>query len=107
MRVSALLSVGKENAITGENLAKLLGCTARDVSQQVERERRAGIPVCASCDATTPGYFLPQDVGELALYVASLNRRLKNTRETLMAMEEALYQMTGQESLFDWWDFNE
>lgn len=107
MQVSKYLGVGKENATTGENLAKMLGCTARDVSQQVERERQAIIPICASCDVNSPGYFLPKDAGELAVYIVSLNRRLKNTRETLAAMEEALCRMTGQESLFDWRDFDE
>lgn len=99
--IAEYLGTGKANAVTAETLAQMLGCSQRDISQGVERERRAGFPICASCDASSPGYFLPEGPGELALYVASLNRRLRSTRLTLASMELTLHRMTGQESLWD------
>lgn len=103
MQVSKYLGVGKENAITGEVLSQLLGRSARDVSQQVERERKVGIPVCASCNALHPGYYLPSGPEELAGYLASLDRRLLEMRKTRLALQATLDEMVGQIGM-DGWD---
>lgn len=103
--VHELLGKGRECAVTGEVLAQLLGRSARDVSLQVERERKAGIPICASCDATHPGYFLASGPDELAGYLASLDRRLREVRKTRSALQSTLDDMVGQVEL-DGWDEN-
>ena len=53
--IAELLDTGKGNAITARTLAKLTGLDPRGISQQVERERRAGRPICATCDSGGPG----------------------------------------------------
>lgn len=103
--VHELLGKGRECAVTGEVLAQLLGRSSRDVSMQVERERKAGIPICASCDATHPGYFLASGPDELAGYLASLDRRLREVRKTRSALQSTLDDMVGQMEL-DGWDEN-
>ena len=53
--VSKLLTHGKAGAITGAELVKLLELKdLRELTQLVEAERRAGIPICASTDSAAP-----------------------------------------------------
>ena len=49
--VSSLLLTGAENAITGREIKQIMGIKdGREISSLVERERRSGVPICASCD---------------------------------------------------------
>lgn len=99
--VSRLLSCGKENAITGNVLVKLLGLhDLRELTQRIESERRAGLPICASTDMTRPGYYLPACPAELEEYISSLDRRLHNVSQTRRHLEVALLSMSGQESFW-------
>lgn len=101
MRVADVLCMGADNAMTGEVLASLFDCNPREISQRVERERRDGVPICASCDPARPGYFLASDPGELALYLASLDRRLRNISATRRHLQDTFDRMTGQ-TVIDW-----
>lgn len=100
MRICDILPVGKARAVTGESLAEMLGCSPRDISQAVEKARKAGAPVCASCDSARPGYFLAEFPDELALYLSSLDRRLRQIRKTREALQRTLDTMSGQGSLW-------
>lgn len=106
MRISDVLCAGAENALTGEFLSGLFDCGLREVSQRIERERRDGAPICASCDSARPGYFLASDPEELALYLASLDRRLQNIAVTRRHLQDTLDRMCGQVSV-DWGDQDE
>lgn len=106
MRISAVLCMGADNAMTGEVLASLFDCNQREVSQAIERERRDGVPICASCDPACPGYFLASDPGELALYLASLDRRLRNIAVTRRHLHDTLCRMMGQTEI-EWGDDDE
>ena len=98
--VSKLLSNGKAGAITGAELVKLLELKdLRELTQLVEAERRAGIPICASTDSAAPGYYLADGPDELAGYLSSLDRRLNNIRQTRQHLEDTLSRLTGQERL--------
>jgi hypothetical protein len=68
----------------------------RDITRQVERERHAGIPICATTNSDNPGYYLPDSPAELERYIKSLDRRLKNVRETREAVQDAYLRATGQ-----------
>lgn len=95
-----MLPTGKGNALPGREIARLLGFrSAREVSAAVERERRLGVPICASCDAAAPGYYMPETSEELAEYLCSLRRRLRQVGKTATALEEALATWEGQEKL--------
>lgn len=100
MKVSKLLMTGKANAITGGKLVEILELKdIRELTQLIERERRAGLPICASTDQTWPGYYLAADTAELEAYINSLNRRLHNVGQTRQHLESTLLRMTGQEKM--------
>ena len=56
-----LLQRGKENAISSRVLVPVLGLhDTRALTQLIEKERRAGVPICASVTEPT-GYYLASD----------------------------------------------
>ena len=84
-----LLQRGKENAISSRVLVPVLGLRdTRALTQLIEKERRAGVPICASVTEPT-GYYLASDADELRRYLHSLRRReneVGRTREALAAI---------------------
>lgn len=99
--VKELLLTGEANAIPGKELVSLLGLrNLRELTRIVEQERRAGAPICASVAGEDRGYFLASEPAELERYVRSLDRRLKNVRETREACQDTLCRMTGQETVY-------
>lgn len=95
--IASLLPIGKENAISTEELVKLTGCSsARELQQYIARERRAGAVICSS---TTGGYFLPADHGEIAEFCKALENRAKNTFIAMQSARRALGVPEGQQSI--------
>ncbi len=76
-----MLSEGAENAQTGREICKQLGITARELRAAIERERRAGQPICAST-GSTPGYFLAANQEEMQRYCRSLYHRAGEIHKT-------------------------
>lgn len=86
--ITSLLPVGKENAISTEDLVKLNGCSsARELQQYIAQERKAGAVICSS---TTGGYFLPESRREIAEFRRSLKNRAENTLVAIESAEKAL-----------------
>ena len=89
--ISEILYTGKENARAGREICDQFGISARELTSAVERERRAGQPICASTDNTNPGYYLAADQEEMQEYCNSLYRRggeiFKTRSECLKAVE--------------------
>ena len=73
--VAPVLKYGRENAMTGDEIRRLLGISdIRTVTKYIEMDRRRGIPICAA--QTYPaGYFLPATVKEAEQYRDMLERR--------------------------------
>ena len=91
--VSDVLLSGRENAITGSELIKLLGLERlRDLTMLIERERRQGSAICASVSTQRPGYYLADSPDELEAYIQSLNRRIKNIEITRLHLRQTLEQ---------------
>ena len=90
--ICELLFEGKENARTGKDLALYLGVDVRQITEQIERERRSGKPICATTDAKRPGYYLPATDKELAEYCASIARRATELDKTRRALVNVLDQ---------------
>ena len=90
IKISDYLSEGRENARTGKELCSMLNITARDLTVAIERERRAGHPICAST-GLKPGYYLAADRQEMEVYCRSLWKRageiFKTRRACIKAME--------------------
>ena len=85
-RVSDFLSRGRENAVPLRHLKKLLEVDGRTVRLMIERERRAGIPICAD-NAT--GYYLPSTADEKDACVRSMRHRAGEIMKTARAIERA------------------
>lgn len=94
--VSDFLLAGAEQATTARELCELLGVNPRELTKQIERERRAGSPICASCGAN-PGYYLAASKHELQAYCGSLRRRIEEVRETLQACQQTLHNLPEDE----------
>lgn len=93
--IASLLPIGKENAISTEELVKLTGVSsARELQQYIAEERRAGAVICSS---TTGGYFLPENRSEIAEFHRSLKNRAVNTLIAIKSAERALNAQEWQQ----------
>ena len=96
-----LLGEGERSARTGKELAKLLGVQPRDISQAVERERRQGKPICATCDRMNPGYYLAEYREDMKTYCDRLHHRageiFKTRRVCLATMDSLPAREAGQD----------
>jgi hypothetical protein len=93
MFVSDYLHRGAEQPKTAAELCELLHIDKRALTAAIERERRAGSPICASCDGTKPGYFLAETRDEMEKYCSSLHHRaaeIYKTRKACLQSLEAL-----------------
>ena len=87
--IHEFLSTGKENAKTGRELATQFGCDIRAITQEIERERRAGHPICAASGETC-GYYLAADDTELQEYCDRLQGRERELHKTRQARFKVL-----------------
>lgn len=90
--ISEILQPGAENALTGREICKMLHITTRDLTHAIERERRAGAPICAST-GHRPGYFLAADRREMERYCSSLFRRAGEIHKTRRACLKTIEQL--------------
>lgn len=97
-----LLDTGRRNARTGRQLAKILHCDIRDITEQIERERREGRPICAST-GENPGYYLAESAEELDKYCSRLKSRAIEIFKTRQALIRTLREIAGtrQEGITD------
>lgn len=91
------LAHGAENARTARELAQLFDCGVRDVTQAIERERRAGKPICAAT-GENPGYYLASTAQELEEYCRRLQGRAREITRTRRALLKVLKQITAQQA---------
>ena len=94
--IAEVLAKGRAHTTTGRELARLFGCGIREISLQIERERRAGAPICAAVGAN-PGYFIAANKQELKAYCGQLFRRAGEMHRTRKALLEILPEMEGGE----------
>ena len=101
-QVADFLPHGAANAVDGRSLATAMGFkSVRELSKRIERERRAGQPICAAVSGEHRGFFIG-DAEELRLYLHSLDRRLREVRRTRDAIVETLRRESGQMVLEGW-----
>ena len=99
--IHELLNTGKRHTTTGRTLANATGITIRQVTQQIERERRQGKPICASSDPENPGYYLAENEKELQEYCDRLKGRaieLFKTRQALVNVLKAVEEKKRQQA---------
>ena len=95
--IADYLSIGRQNARTGKDLARLLHCDIRDITAAVERERRQGQPIIASCDPERPGYYLAETADELQHYCSRLHHRAGEIYKTRSALLETAQTLPASE----------
>lgn len=93
--VADILGTGKQNAVNGATLADRLGCSLRELNAAIERERRAGVPICAS-QCRPMGYYLAADEYELAEYCQQVKSRAVNLFKTRQALINVLKRIETQ-----------
>ena len=93
--ISELLHTDRENTITGRTLADALNIDIRQITEQIERERRSGKPICA-LQGKNAGYYLTGDPQELAEYCERLKRRSLELFKTRKALLQTLKKIAGQ-----------
>lgn len=96
--VSDLLLHGAENAMSGKELADLMGYTSvRDLQKQIAVERSRGALILSN---TGGGYYLPAlgEAGrkELRRYLRTIRARAFNTLKAGNAARLALMEVEGQ-----------
>ena len=84
IKVSDLLSRGRENAVPLRHLQNLLNTDGRTIRLMIERERRDGVPVCSDC---RKGYFLPNSIQEQMSCARSMRHRAEEIIKTARAIE--------------------
>ena len=88
-----MLDTGEEYARTAKELARALQVDPRKISSLVEQERRAGKPICATCDSQTPGYYIPATREDMERYCSRLKHRageIFKTRAACLATLDSL-----------------
>jgi len=93
--IEELLLPGIDNARTADTLSMATGLTPRQVTQQIERERRKGAPICAACgqDGQHFGYYLAPDGDTVRKYCGRLQHRageIHKTRRALLRTAERM-----------------
>lgn len=96
-RVWPLLGIGAANAVSRDTLASMLHVTERDVRHLVNRERRAGLPICSAVDSA--GYFRPATLADVERFARSMERRAHHTALVAEAARRYLDEITGQQRL--------
>lgn len=83
-----LLKTGAENAITSKELCAILDLNPRQLSIYIMRERRAGMPICASSQKPK-GYYLAACREEMDDYCGRLWHRAGEIHKTRRACQKA------------------
>lgn len=93
-----MLLEGAENAISAKDLADMLGCRPRDISEQVEAERRDGKPIVASTNNRKPGYYLAGDKETMQDYCGRLLHRMGEIAKTRNACLKTIDDLPARSS---------
>ena len=101
--IHELLGQGQSNAIRTADLVRLTGCkSARDLQEQIAKEREAGHLILSS-SRRGGGYYLPAPgaagKAEIEAFVATLRARALNTLRILRDAKRALNDLDGQEHI--------
>ncbi len=95
--IMEILHTGRDRPMTARQLADIFGCKPREITLMIEAERRGGAPICASCDASNPGYYLAKDTAELEQYCNRLKSRAIEVFKTRKALLQVMDQLPAAE----------
>ena len=92
--VLSAIGTGREQGAHLRDLHRATGFGERSVRKVIEDIRRAGVVVCNSLD----GYFFPETLDELRLYVRQEERRGRSTFYTLGSARRLLQELEEVET---------
>lgn len=69
---------GKENAISRNELSRLLKLPDRQVRKLIEQKRQRGIPILSS--SREKGYWLSEDISEIQAFLKESENRIKTEK---------------------------
>lgn len=86
--VSALLHIGRENALPLRDLCRFTGMGGRQVRLMIQRERLKGVPILSDNQS---GYYLPADEREVVEFVRSMRHRAGEIEKAAGMLEGVYY----------------
>ena len=89
VQILAMFGEGWEQGIHVRDICRSTGLTDRDARRAVEAIRREGVVICTDC---LHGYYFPETLEELGLYVRQEERRGRSTFYTLKAARQLYKQ---------------
>ena len=81
-----LIPTGKREAVSMDDLSKLMGLPSPDVRQMVLDARKTGVLICSA----EVGYYFPEDGDELKEYVFRRRKYIRTATSALRPFEDTL-----------------
>ena len=95
--IEPLLPIGKENAITTQELMRISGCgSSRELRQRIALERERGAIICSGSGR---GYWKPKNRQEIQEFIKVMDARAWNTLKAAKGAKKALRTPEGQQSM--------
>ena len=95
--IDPLLPIGKENAITTQELMRISGCgSSRELRQRIALERERGAIICSGSGR---GYWKPKNRQEIQEFIKTMDARAWNTLKAAKGAKKALRTPEGQRSM--------
>lgn len=95
--IDPLLPIGKENAITTQELMRISGCgSSRELRQRIALERERGAIICSGSGR---GYWKPKNRQEIQEFIKTMDARAWNTLKAAKGAKKALRTPEGQQSM--------
>lgn len=96
-KITDILKVGKENAISTQELVRLAECkNVRALQERIAEERCAGAIICSGSRA---GYWLPKNREEIREFCETMDKRAKNIFNATRSAKKALELPEGQQEI--------
>jgi biotin operon repressor len=94
--------LGKQNALTGLQLAQTFGCTKRVIQRQIQAIRQETIPILSTDHMPDKGYYYPDianqdEIVEAKLTLVSMERRAAKTFQTARNIRRGLNKLSREQ----------
>lgn len=90
--IDPLLPIGKENAITTQELMRISGCgSSRELRQRIALERERGAIICSGSGR---GYWKPKNRQEIQEFIKTMDARAWN-EDLIMILQAAIQSNSG------------
>lgn len=97
-QVLELISIGRDNAQTARELARVTGLSRREVMAQIQAARLRGERICSS-PGNPAGFWIAENPAEYERAIKELSKRAGEQRQTIEAMEQSLARWIAQDRM--------